>query len=1238
VQQGFAAVPPAEQPGTLRVVHLGSGDSWDAPLAFGAGGAAESTWAIPRQAKLGSYEVRLLPKSGPEWEAETTGSFRVEAFRVPLARAVIQPPRDALVAPDGFAVDLAVQYLAGGGASNLPVVLRSQVRRRAAPAFDGYPDFAFGEGGVREGVRTRRFGEESEAAAAAPAASQQLVLDATGTARARIGELPAGEGPREVLAELEFRDPNGELQTSARTIPLWPASRVVGLRSASVRSPRDTVRLEGAVLGLDGDPLWLAGVSVDAYERLGYSVRKRVVGGFYAYEDVEEVRRLGSFCSARTDRAGRFACEGAPPARGDLVFVARSRDWAGRASETQTSVYVPGDDGWFAQGDGDRMDLLPERPRYEPGETARFQVRMPFREAHALVTTEREGVIEHRVVRLSGRSPHVELPVAGSHAPNVFVSVLAVRGRADAPAPTATVDLAKPAYRLGVAEIQVGWRANELAVRVAPERASYRVRETARVRVAVRGPDGAPPPPGSEIALAAVDEGLLELMPNRSWRLLDAMMGRRAYGVRTSTAQLQVVGKRHFGKKALPTGGGGGQRPTRELFDTLLLWRARVPLDPQGDAVLEIPLNDSLTSFRVAAVATGGDALFGTGEASFRTTQDLMILPGLPPLVREGDRFPAGFTIRNTTDDAQELTLRASAEGLAAPLEPVSLRLASGESREVSWLVEVPAGAGLAELPFEVEVTSAAGASDRLRVAPRVVPAVPERVLQATLAQLRAGAAASEVGVERPAGALAGRGGLAVALRPRLADGRDGIERAMAAYPYVCLEQQASTAVALRDTARWEAAMESLAAYLDGDGLARFFPGAGPGSDVLTAYLVSLADEAELPLPAAPLARMLAGLEGFVQGSLARREPARGADLPLRKLAAAAALARHEKATPELVGAIPVEPALLTDAALLDWIALLERVPALPRRDARLAEAERLLRARLTVHGTTLGFASPSGGSADWLLATPDAAAARLVLSRLGARAWRDDVPRLVRGALALQRGGAWPTTTGNAWGVLALERFSAAFEGTPVAGTTTAAVAGASESHAWASAPDGAALQLPWPPGPAALALRHEGSGAPWALVQSVAALPLREPLASGYRIERTLEPVAQRTPGVWSRGDVARVRVQVVADADASWVVASDPIPAGATILGSGLGGDSALLAAGEHDAGGAWEAYTERGQEAFRRYYERVPEGRFAFEYTVRFNQAGSFQLPPTRVEAMYAPERMGEWPNGVLEVAP
>jgi uncharacterized protein YfaS (alpha-2-macroglobulin family) len=64
----------------------------------------------------------------------------------------------------------------------------------------------------------------------------------------------------------------------------------------------------------------------------------------------------------------------------------------------------------------------------------------------------------------------------------------------------------------------------------------------------------------------------------------------------------------------------------------------------------------------------------------------------------------------------------------------------------------------------------------------------------------------------------------------------------------------------------------------------------------------------------------------------------------------------------------------------------------------------------------------------------------------------------------------------------------------------------------------------------------------------------------------------------------------------------------------------------------------AFTERSFEAYRDYFEYVPKGRFAVEYTLRLDQDGRFGLPPTRVEALYAPESFAELPHDPIEVAP
>jgi uncharacterized protein YfaS (alpha-2-macroglobulin family) len=133
-------------------------------------------------------------------------------------------------------------------------------------------------------------------------------------------------------------------------------------------------------------------------------------------------------------------------------------------------------------------------------------------------------------------------------------------------------------------------------------------------------------------------------------------------------------------------------------------------------------------------------------------------------------------------------------------------------------------------------------------------------------------------------------------------------------------------------------------------------------------------------------------------------------------------------------------------------------------------------------------------------------------------------------------------------------------------------------------------------------------------------------------------MTPLERRTPDRWSRGDILRVRLDIDALADMTWVAVSDPVPAGATILGTGLGRDSRLLAADDDRREAVRPAFEERSFEGFRAYFERAPKGTWTVEYTLRLNQSGTFGLPPSRVEALYAPEVYGEIPNAKLEVFP
>ena len=1254
---GFSATARNNLPNTVFISHYGSGQVCRMPLTWDASGVAETSWTTPRDTKLGGYSVTLGDSRDEHVEQKgntadssdrttedtssrswISGEFRVEEFRIPILKGAIEPASGALINSRTATLDLGVQYLAGGGAGLLPVKLRTETGTMTLPAFEGFDDVVFANGGIKEGLFHRGATEEEGDEPGDDINKNQrqllnLSLDATGSARTVISNLPASDKPQEMTTEMEFRDPSGEIQTVSRRISLWNSGRLIGIRSGNWVISRDSLKFQTAVVDISGKPVAGAPVKVDMYQRNVLSHRKRLVGGFYGYDHTVEVKRIATVFEGKTDASGFLFCECRPPVSGEVILVAESRDENGNRTVANQSVWIAGKDEWQFEGtDNDRMDVLPANKRYEPGETAVFQVRMPFREATALITVEREGVMDSWIRKLSDREPVIEVPIQGNYAPNVFVSVLAVRGRVADVQPTAMVDLGKPTFRIGIAEIRVGWKSHELNVSVTADRKTYHVRETANVSIRVATADGKAPPTGTEVAVAAVDEGLLELMPNKSWEVLPAMMGRRGYEVQTSTAQMQVVGKRHFGLKALARGGGGGRQTTRELYDTLLLWKGRLLLNDKGEASIDIPLNDSISSFRIVAIATGGTGLFGTGQTSIQSTRDLVVFSGLSPMVREGDRYRAGITVRNTSQRAMTVDISAHANGTTVLPDLQTVSLSPGEAQEVGWDMTVhPATDAIS---WEIDAAEHGGDRDRVRVQQQVLPAVPLRVIQSDLFQIEK---KITVPVEKPAGAIPG-GGIRLSIRPTLGDGLNAVVDYMKQYPYGCMEQKVSVAVALRDASLRDRWMKDISSYMDENGLIKYFPATSSGDPVLTAYIIAVNHEAGWDLPEAVIRQCVPGLVKFVEGTIVRGSLTGAPDLTLRKLSAIEALFRIRKAEPRLLDSIVIDPNLWPTSAVIDWMNILLNMEQAPNRARRLAEAEQVLKSRLTYTGSTLGFSTERSDNLWWLMGSNDTNAVRLILTALRLEGWQPDLPQLVRGALGRQIQGHWDLTTANAWGVLAMEKFSRKFQNEAISGSSQVTLADQSHVFDWAALPKGDTAVLPWPSATSMLTADHHGSGKPWLTLQSLAAVPLQGSFESGYAIRKTIIPIERKVSGKWSIGDILRIKLEIQAQSDRTWVAVTDPIPAGAAILGSGLGRDSQILTQGEPDQEHVWPAYTERTFAAFLTYYEYVPKGSWTVEYTLRLNQSGIFNLPPTGIEALYAPEVRADLSNAVWEIEP
>jgi alpha-2-macroglobulin len=102
-----------------------------------------------------------------------------------------------------------------------------------------------------------------------------------------------------------------------------------------------------------------------------------------------------------------------------------------------------------------------DKDEYEIGDTAEVLIPSPYQgEVKALVTVERGRIIEHSVLELTSNSQVLRLPVEDAFAPNVYVSVVIVKG-IDESSPA-------PSFKMGLAQLKVSTEQKRLTVIVTP--------------------------------------------------------------------------------------------------------------------------------------------------------------------------------------------------------------------------------------------------------------------------------------------------------------------------------------------------------------------------------------------------------------------------------------------------------------------------------------------------------------------------------------------------------------------------------------------------------------------------------------------------------------------------------------------------------------------------------------------------------------------------------------------------
>ncbi|MHB8095665.1 MAG: hypothetical protein ACYDH0_12075, partial [Candidatus Aminicenantales bacterium] len=164
----------------------------------------------------------------------------------------------------------------------------------------------------------------------------------------------------------------------------------------------------------------------------------------------------------------------------------------------------------WEQRDDDTIEIVPDKESYRPGETAQLLVKSPYENAKALVTVEREFIIESRILEIRGSSSRIGIPIKADYIPNVFVSVLLVQGRTDRSPGGDGQDVGQPSFKMGYAKLSVSPLEKKLEVDLSPDRDSYGPKEPVTLRIKVRDAAGAGRK--ASVALAVVDVGVLNII------------------------------------------------------------------------------------------------------------------------------------------------------------------------------------------------------------------------------------------------------------------------------------------------------------------------------------------------------------------------------------------------------------------------------------------------------------------------------------------------------------------------------------------------------------------------------------------------------------------------------------------------------------------------------------------------------------------------------------------------------
>lgn len=1228
-------------------------------------GSFSLTIPLPKKAPLGRYQVQArFPVEGEKakpwkrWDINTVStSFRVAAYRPAQFEVNVRPEREDYIFGDLYRTTLEARYLFGAPMSHQKITWKL-TRRPSYFRPPGHRGYRFAGYYWWEKGRSR--------SGLVASGSAKLGQDGTFLLERRL-DGKGYWGSATYILEGTVKGLSRQVISGRAGVTVHRGTFYLGMKPSTTFLEKGK-NLKVNLIAVDREGKLLTGknIRLSMTHRQWHSVRKAGVGGRYRWvsehKDTKEAEV--TIVSGEEPVAATFL----PQQVGFYVLKAESEDERGNPLRTATTFYVTGK-GYVAwkRSDDDRIELVADAEKYKPGEKARILIKSPYEKCIALVTLEREGIMDSRIVHLESSAEKIEVPITEEHIPNIFVSVILLQGR------TATHlfskegdDIGKPSFKIGYVNLPVDPGTRRLKVEVKTDKKEYRPGGQVEVEVKVKDHSGKGVE--TEVTLAVVDLGVLKLIGYKTPDPFPYFYGQRPLSVQTSETRLHVVGQRNYGEKGEPTGGGGllaeSKIAVRGEFRTCAYWNPSLITDKRGNIRVSFKLPDNLTTFRVMSIAHTKDSCFGSADSSFTVNKLLMLRPALPRFVRIGDLFQAGVMVHNYSQKRARIELSVQAEGILLEGESLqSLELAPGEGKEIlfSYRVENP---GRATFIFRARMGKE---TDGVKISiPIHLPRSTE-----TVALLGSTPKEHKEWLKVPENVLAGIGELDVTASSTALVGLERSADYLFSYPYGCLEQHLSRILpmilfgevvdafslpGLEGRDYHEVVQETLNKIADfqlsNGGLAFWVDSAydSPYVSAYTLFTLQKAKEAGYRVDEKMMKKIEKYLRNVLRGKVKRSyypyDSVTWHCIDAFTLQALASVGIYEPAYVERLYNKRYQLPCFAQAMLL-------KAMHYGQGDRyMMKELRRLINNGMRIEATTVHFEEPDRGMG-WIFHSNLRTTAAVLQTFLEVDGSHEQAEKMVRWLIQRRRGGRWRSTQENLYTFWALATYFQKYEKEVPKFSAQVYLA---EKKVLEEIFKGRSLKTErksislkelkegktYP-----LLFQCKGQGrfyyGAWLSYAPDRDLPARDEGLAVFKSIETLEgkPV---TENLFQAGEVYRVRLKVVTPRDRNFVVVDDPLPAGFEAVDTSLSIESKELAQRlwsfrrEERKRRWWGSFdrTELGDDRVLIFADYLLAGVHNYSYLVRATTYGGFHMPATKAEEMYSPEVFGRNVGAKIEI--